>query len=256
MLIKELKKRKRVLDNLIPQLKSWLSKAPRETLRISGKYCFIMKNKNDTTGRRTKDARTIHILATKQYYRKVLRSAETELKQIDKLLETETEHSIANIYSNMSKTRKDLVKPLETTINEQIQSWLSNNEASLPIKPGSYAVMTKRGDLVRSKAEMMIADALFDSNIPYKTDVEFAVDNFRSYWVDFEIINPNTGEKYYWEHLGMMDKADYVNKNIGKLEYYASKGVYPGKNLILTFEDGDHKIDGRHIQRIIRDLLK
>ena len=252
MLRRELEKRKRFLESLIPQLKKWLEDTPKWSLRISRSRYYVVRKKNDTTGTRTMDLNLVRILSNRQYYLKVLKRAQIELVHITKLLKTK---QIATIYSELREERKKLVTPLEKTVSEIIVEWLKQEDVSLPIKPGKYGIKTKRGDFVRSKAEMKIADALFESNIPYKMDVEFGVDNFTSYWVDFQIINPNTGEFFYWEHMGMMNNPDYVSKNIKKLDYYASKGLYPGKNLILTFENNEYKLDERHIQRIIKDLL-
>ena len=252
MLQRELEKRRRYLKNLISELKSWLKKCPNWSLRISKGSYYVVKKRKDTTGTKTKDFKLIRILATRQYYRRVLKHAQVELKQIDKYLKIK---QISTVFSDLREDRKKLVSPLETTVSEKVANWLKQRDVSLPIKNGQYGVRTKRGDFVRSKAEMKIADALYESNIPYKMDVEFCVDNFISYWVDFQIINPNTGEIFYWEHLGMMDNPEYVSKNIKKLDFYASKGLYPCNNLILTFENNEYKLDERHIHRIIKDLL-
>ena len=252
MLQRELEKRKRRLEVLIPKLEAWLKECPNWSLRISKGSYYVVKKKKDTTGIKTNDMNVVRTLATRQYYRKVLKLAQVELKQIDKLLETK---QISTVFSDLREERKKLVQPLETTVSERVANWLAQKDVRLPIKNGQYGVKTKRGDFVRSKAEMRIADALYESSIPYKMDVEFAVDNFISYWVDFQIINPNTGEIFYWEHLGMMDKPEYVSKNIKKLDYYASNGLYPGNNLILTFENNEYKLDEKHIHRIINDLL-
>ena len=252
MLQRELEKRKRYLESLATDLSAWLEKAPKWKLRISNGAYYVVKKKNDTTGSRTKDLNLVGVLASRQYYRKALKLVRIELKQTEKLLKTKR---FETVFSCLRKERKQLVKPLDTTIPEKVADWIAINDVSLPIKPGKYGIKTKRGDFVRSKAEMRIADALYEANIPYKMDVEFGVDNFKSYWVDFQIMNPNTGEMYYWEHLGMMDNQEYVAKNIKKLDYYASKGLYPCRNLILTFENNEIKLAENHVQRIIRDLL-
>ncbi|MBO4409362.1 MAG: hypothetical protein J5775_01285 [Spirochaetales bacterium] len=255
MLLRELQKRKARLTKLIEGCRNYIEKAPEGSMRKSRK-AFYHTKKDDPYGTRIRNARLISVLATKQYYIKVVREAEKELKLIEDLLRFEKDQPIAMIYEKMGKERQSFVRPLEKTITREISDWLQKEKASLPIKAGKKGVSTLRGDFVRSSAEQRIADALYNAGIPYKNDVEFGVDNFKSYWVDFEIMNPNTGKKYYWEHLGMMDKPDYVSKNMGKLQYYASCGLYPCNGLILTFEDDEHVLEDSHIQRIIKDLLK
>ena len=45
-----------------------------------------------------------------------------------------------------------------------------------------------------------------------------------------------TGGEIYWEHEGMMDNPDYAKSAIKKIELYENNGIFPGENLILTFE--------------------
>ena len=255
MLLRELTIRQKKLESIIRTTTAWLAKAPKGSLRVSKKAFYVIEGKHDTTGVRTKDNRLITALATKQYYEKAQKEAKKELSWIKRLIEVEKRQPVAAVYGKLNPKRKRLVRPLEDTIQDKIRIWRSEQSVSLPIKEGKWALRTESGDYVRSTAEALIANKLYQRGIPYKTDVEFGVDNFSSYWVDFVIINPNTGEKFYWEHLGMMDKPDYVAKNIKKLEFYASKDLYPGNGLILTFEDKDHKLSEAHVERIIEDLL-
>lgn len=255
MLLRELQIRKNKIEKIIAGTRKWLTKAPKGNLRLSKGQYYLVTDKNDHSGVLIKDYRLVCDLATKQYYSKVLKEAETELSQIDKLIEIERKQPVAHIYSDMSKERRKLIQPVEKTIQERIKDWLEEKEISLPKKTGTRGITTLRGDLVRSQPEQRIADALYKAGIPYKYDVEFGYDNFKSYWVDFEVMNPNTGKKYYWEHLGMMDNGSYVAKNMEKLDYYASCGLYPCNDLILTFDDNNHKLSDKHIQRIIKDLL-
>ena len=255
MLLRELQNRKARLVRLIKGCRDYIAKAPEGSMRKSRKIFYHTK-KDDPNGTRINNARLISALATKQYYIKVVREAEKELKLIEDLIGFEKDQPIAAIYEKMGKARQSFVRPLETTVRREIADWMQNNEVSLPIKAGKKGIKTLRGEYVRSSGEQRIADALYSSGIPYKNDVEFGVDNFKSYWIDFEIINPNTGKKYYWEHLGMKDKPEYVSKNLDKLQYYASCGLYPCNGLILTFEDAEHTLKDSHIQRIISDLLR
>lgn len=255
MLIKNLKERKRELENLITQIQTWLSKVPNMRLRFSHGAYYIIKDDNDAMGVRTEDKNVIRTAAQRQYCLKVLKIAEEELKKIDKFLEFEEKEPLGLVYSNLSKDRQELVTPFEMTIQESISAWLSKKEASLPIRPGDRLIKTRRGDMVRSSSEMKIADALFRADIPYKTDVTIITKENRFYSVDFEIKSPSTGKIYYWEHLGMMDKDFYIGKAIEKLTDYSRVGIVCGKNLILTLEDEQHKIDEEIIRKIVKEVL-
>ncbi|MFQ9213592.1 MAG: hypothetical protein ACLR4C_08105 [Eubacterium ventriosum] len=44
------------------------------------------------------------------------------------------------------------------------------------------------------------------------------------------MLNRKTRKEIYWEHLGMMDDADYVEKAIKKIELYEKMGYFKGIN--------------------------
>ena len=58
--------------------------------------------------------------------------------------------------------------------------------------------------MLRSKSEAMIEQALFYANIPYRYECKLELDN-KILYPDFTMLHPETKEKYYWEHMGMMD---------------------------------------------------
>lgn len=46
----------------------------------------------------------------------------------------------------------------------------------------------------------------------------------------------NEKELIYHEHLGLLDEEKYRRDNLRKLNDYRKNGIYPGKNLIVTYE--------------------
>ena len=50
------------------------------------------------------------------------------------------------------------------------------------------------------------------------------------------MVNKNSGKKYIWEHLGMMDNQEYVERNIRKIDIYERNGYLLGEKLLLTHE--------------------
>lgn len=94
---------------------------------------------------------------------------------------------------------------------------------------------TKRGEYVRSKSELIIADRLFDAGIPYHYEVACERKNWIISYPDFLVLNPRTKKEYYWEHFGMMGDPTYLEQALGKIEKYARYGITLGNNLIATF---------------------
>lgn len=85
--------------------------------------------------------------------------------------------------------------------------------------------------MVRSKSEVIIANILFDRNIPFKYEVPLFASDGTFYIPDFTITW--NGEQWYWEHLGLLDREDYRNHWQTKKEWYEKH--FPGR-LITTTE--------------------
>ena len=105
-------------------------------------------------------------------------------------------------------------------------------------------------DMVRSKSEMMIDDALFRHGIPYRYECRLQLDGIVIY-PDFTIKHPKTGEIIFWEHYGLIDNAEYARKHNVKMRTYIENGIYPTINLIATYETSAHPLDAVEIEKII-----
>lgn len=77
---------------------------------------------------------------------------------------------------------------------------------------------TLSGDYVRSKSEVIIANILFQSQIPFTYELPLAMPDCAFFRPDFTIAWK--GKTYYWEHLGMLDVEDY------RMEWEYKKGYY------------------------------
>lgn len=95
------------------------------------------------------------------------------------------------------------------------------------------------GERVRSKSEKIIADELYRYNIPYRYEMPLELEDWGKTVIrrpDFTVISRSSGKKYIYEHFGMMDDPDYVERNMRKLDLYEKNGYILGKNLIVTHE--------------------
>ena len=115
---------------------------------------------------------------------------------------------------------------------------------------------TARGELVRSKSEVIIADALFDNDIDYayEKDLNLGADGIKS--PDFTIEDAESGILFYWEHCGMMTEDNYRRRWEAKREIYAKHGIVEGENLIVSYDDENGGIDSHVIRKLIDKYLK
>ena len=113
---------------------------------------------------------------------------------------------------------------------------------------------TARGELVRSKSEVIIADALFHNGLDYQYEPELVLEG-RVKRPDFKIIDADTGEVWYWEHCGMMSDTRYAKRWHDKEKFYAKNGIERGKNLIVTEEFAGEGLDSHQINEMIKDVF-
>jgi len=121
---------------------------------------------------------------------------------------------------------------------------------------------TERGDLVRSKSELVIADKMHARGIEYAYEQPLVLPDGRTRYPDFTITDHARGVTFYWEHLGMLDDPGYRSRWERKREEYARNGVLPWKQgggevgtLIETRDDPGGGLDANQIARLIEEVL-
>ncbi|MCF0133823.1 MAG: AAA family ATPase [Blautia sp.] len=112
---------------------------------------------------------------------------------------------------------------------------------------------TVRGELVRSKSEVIIANALYYNKLDYEYEPELKIED-RIKRPDFKIEDYDTGVVWYWEHCGMMSDPQYKKRWEDKKKFYEKNGIVEGKNLIVTY-DISGSLDSALIDSIIKDTF-
>ena len=69
------------------------------------------------------------------------------------------------------------------------------------------------GDMVRSKSELVIANLLHEREVPFQYETALVAPDGTMYLPDFTITW--NGEKWYWEHWGMMSSSKYAKHREG-----------------------------------------
>ncbi len=134
---------------------------------------------------------------------------------------------------------------------QELQTWAMASYEKNPVHSDGKIHCCCNGEMVRSKAESMIAQALYVHQIPFRYECALRVGPNVVY-PDFTIRHPVTGEVYYWEHFGMMDDGRYA-ANVGtKLNFYISQGIIPSIHLIETYEMKDKPLSAAKIESIIQ----
>jgi hypothetical protein len=87
--------------------------------------------------------------------------------------------------------------------------------------------------MVRSKSEVIIANMLFDRDISFEYERPLYAPDGSFYLPDFTILW--RGERYFWEHLGLLERTEYRLKWETKKAWYENH--FAGK-LVTTEESG------------------
>ena len=117
---------------------------------------------------------------------------------------------------------------------------------------------TLRGEDVRSKSELIIANILYHHNIDYEYEgvLEIGGETRRP---DFIIEDEDSGEIYYWEHLGMLNKKSYRESWDRKKEWYRKNGITAegGENgtLVISKDNKKGGISSQEIEFIIERIF-
>lgn len=157
---------------------------------------------------------------------------------------------------------------------DDITAWRNDSFRANPNFPEELTHKTLQGHYVRSKSEEYIANELFLGGIPFRYEAELILTtepytssehfyhspanhnkNTKAYYPDFTILNPRTGQVFYWEHFGMMDNQKYRDKTIQKLQMYFNNHILPGINLITTYETKENPLTLAKVKQVIHDYF-
>ncbi len=227
-----------------------------EAIKNNGSGQFVWVDR--TTGKR----RFVKAAETDILKRKVQRDYETKVNrklkqmrnQLEKLLEKYDISEIEAIYDKMSVTKKKLVIPVIEPEEVFLEKWKSVSYSPMPIE-NETDFYSGCGVRVRSKSELLIADMLEQSGIPYRYEYPLTLKNEGTVHPDFLCLNVRKRTEFIWEHFGMMDNISYANRNIDKIQKYAQNGYLPGKNMIMTFETSLHPVSTIMIRKMIENCL-
>lgn len=130
----------------------------------------------------------------------------------------------------------------ESSLAAELKQWMEGSFVENPRNPEKRNVKVTKNLFVRSKSEAFIAQTLLDRKIPFRYEAEMILNGY-SFFPDFTIRHPKTGDVFLWEHFGLMDYEGYAQSVFGKMNTFVQNGFVPDINLIMTFETGEHPLD-------------
>lgn len=241
-----------------------LLKAPEgkiHVIKIKGSPQFYLRtDPKDKSGAyiRKKEETTIKRFLQKSYDEKIYKLVKHEIRAIETFLKHSKDYNlkIQKVYSDSSSEIKSYLNPIDLSNDDYAKYWKELPFVSNPMPITVAEYETDNGEIVRSKSELNIANALFKAGIPYKYECRLVLRDGRIVYPDFTLLDVVNREEIYWEHRGMMDNAEYVKNAVKKTKDYIRSGIITGYNLIITEETGVNSLGTDEINEIIKWLKK
>ena len=197
----------------------------------------------------------IRKLIQKSYLEKVLKSLQAEKSVLEKTIKHYPEIIAEDIYDQLSEERKIIAKPIVFGDEEYARRWQEKSYVKKPISDDIPVYTTMRGERVRSKSEIIIADRLFANGIPYKYECPLNVGGVIIH-PDFTILRMSDRKVLYLEHCGKVGDSEYGKDMVKRINDYALAGIYQDDRLFFTFETDGIPLNTEVLDRIINDCFR
>lgn len=250
------------LDRHISGAKKSLRRAPEGILKVSNNkktyqyYCRCNNSDKDGKYITKKNMNLVRGLAQKDYDQKFLAAAQKEKIFFEQIQKKYDSNYLKEIFDNLPESRKDITIPYILDEEEYVSIWESTEyPIKLVIREDDNEIFTEKGEVVRSKSEKIIADRFNVLGIPYHYEKPLYLEGYGSVHPDFTVLNRKTQKEFYWEHFGLMDNPQYCENVVKKLETMSKNGIFPGDNLIMTFETGTHILNMKNVDLLIERYL-
>ena len=286
------------LSNVEAVLSKRLSRAPAGVLNVSphrgGFQYFRVTAKTGRKGEYIPEEKMsfASAIAQRDYDAKMLAEIQRLRAALEKCV-VKYDVSIAeNLYAQLHPARRSLVTPLVYPNEDFVEHWSAVKYAGREFDADGPVLMTARGERVRSKSEIIIADALFRRGIPYRyefphelfagahetgtmrgaggpgggaragsrgaggTRAELRARDCKRIVVypDFTCMNVRTRKEFVWEHFGMIDVPEYCQNMASKMEMYLMNGFCLGKNFVMTTETHDRPLNSMMVEKILEQV--
>ena len=203
-----------------------------------------------------KDHRTQVLLARRMVLEKQLDQLDREYETVAKAL------SVVSALKEFD-SRRFAIEHFTWFTNKEIEEccaitsdneWENEPYERFDYMPDALIHATSRGLMVRSKSEVLIAEALNRHGLPFRYEQKYTVDNKYTLSADFTIRRVD-GKVFVWEHEGLTNIRSYIDRQRRKAELFAKLGFVPWDNLIISYDTADGALDLRIVESEIRNKL-
>ena len=258
--VRKLEQERQYLQKIIRYAEGKIAKAPPGSVQVkrhsNGAQFFYRTEPSQKNGVYipASERKLAIDLVQKRYLEQVLKAAEKQLKAMDRFLSVYDANAIRQVYTKEGFLRQNYLEPIELPDEEFRTAWQEQHYEGKEILEGVPEHYTRKGERVRSKSEVLIADALYGLGIPYRYECPLKLRQ-RVIHPDFTILRMSDRKELYWEHLGMMDDTEYRNHAMQRIQEYEANGIYPGEDLIVSAETMRFPLNRKIVEGMIRRYI-
>ena len=252
----ELNERLEFLSGINSKIKEKIDNYPGGRIRIkkskNGLYFYQSVGGSHEKYIRKNDLNTVQRMIQRDYLEKVYKISQHEDDVIRRFIRDYPELILEKVIDTIPDERKKFINPIVIPDEQYVRLWMD-----VPYTPKGFAkdvpfFITKKGERVRSKSEMIIADKLLDNGIPYKYECPVVVGDNEIIHPDFTILRVRDRKIIYHEHCGKMSDPGYVEDMMERSIKYSLAGIILGDRLFYTFESSKTPLDVRVLDNMIR----
>lgn len=203
------------------------------------------------------EKKTIEKYVQKSYDEKILKAVSKEIVNLEVFLSKSKEpvNQIQQIYSSNPEQVKQYINPIDCSNEDFIEQWVNIPYERKRMMNEVPQYCTEKGELVRSKSELNIANALYRNRIPYKYECPLKLKDGSVIYPDFTVLDALRRKVLYWEHRGMMDDREYAKHAVMRIRDYEKNNIRLGSNLIITEETSTCALGTKEIEKVIKNYI-
>ena len=262
MITEQLEKLLRDDERALAAAKKRLSRCAEGTIHVKRRkgtaafYLDLPKGKDEK--RREvhipkQDKKLISSLCTKKYCRKLIPVLTKEIRLLKTFLEKFDPQEKHRVLQRLPAELAGHVSPLVKSNEQAIREWENAHFDANPYPLDHDSYLSKKGELVRSRLELITANMLHDLNIPYRYECALYLEDGSVCYPDFTILHPKTLKVYWLELFGMMDDPDYAAAALKKNAHYALSKVF--SRLIMIFDHRKAPFRTETLEMILRNTF-
>lgn len=249
------------LRKLIHQLDSSLSSAPSGRIHTTvthGSYQYYLEIQGKRRYLSIKERPLAAAIAERDYKEKMKQTCQRQLTAVEAFLRVFQPDAAGSCYDELPEARKALVKPIIDTDEQFINRWKDVAKTRYEIYANPYPVpnqfATERGELVRSKSELILANEFHRQGVPYFYELALPLADGSAIFPDFTLLDVPNRRVVYWEHFGLMDDFGYTARIVTRIALYEKMNLRPGKELLFTMESRDCPLNVKTVRKMIQEM--